>query len=147
MAMSKLFGLILLVAFFGNAALAQNTGDISSMVHELRKVSTQKQRVEILERFEATTREMSPEVKVCPRDVIYISMFLDDGNRQVVHFAAMILGNFGREARIAVPALEAAAKRLDAEEDEMIIKPTQPLATEVHLALMKIDGRALPEFR
>lgn len=56
----------------------------------------------------------------------------------------MSLGNLGERAKAAIPDLERAMARLDSEEDQLLIKPAQPFATEIYVALTKIDGRPLP---
>jgi len=123
---------------------AQPMENVSDLVKALGHALMVKERVRQLEEIEKITRNLDPSIKLDECDVLAVAVFLDTENRETVHFAAMILGNFGKRATVAIPYLERSMERLDAEEDQLLIKPAQPFATQIYVALSKIDGRPIP---
>jgi hypothetical protein len=137
---SCLLGTVLLCA----ATSAETVQRVSERIQWLGEASAVEERVHWLAQIEEMTREMDRQVLLDEKDVLTIASYLDDDSREVVHFSAVILGNIGSAAAAAVPALERSMARLEAEEDRMLLKPAQPFATEMYVALRKIDGRPIP---
>jgi hypothetical protein len=117
--------------------------NVSTLIKEIGNAPIS-ERIQRLEELERVTRDVNLNVEIDDSDMLVVASFLNDENLESVHFSAMVLGNLGKRAIVAIPLLERNMVRLDAEEDQLLIRPAQPFATQIYVALSKIDGRPIP---
>jgi hypothetical protein len=121
--------------------------ELAPMIEALRNARHANERVSALEALRVAITVESVEARVNECDIMTIAAHLSDEDKEVVQMAAIVLGEIGPQAKLALPALEASMARLESEESERILKPSQPYATEIYVALNKIDGRPMPMLR
>lgn len=101
---------------------------------------------EVLDLLEESTRAPDARGSLCDAELARLAALVEGEDVSLAIQAVIILGNLGSESAPYVPNIERAIAVLQAREDAMMIKPSQPVTVDFHEALTKIDGRPFPEF-
>lgn len=101
---------------------------------------------EVLDLLEESTRAPDARGVLCDAELARLAALVEGEDVSLAIHAVIILGNLGGESAPYVPNIERAIAVLQAREDAMMIKPSQPVTVDFHEALTKIDGRPFPAF-
>jgi hypothetical protein len=139
---------MIIVSFAVSACAATGAesppADLRAWVHSVPEELDREERIERLIRLGDWTKDLSASYVVDKDCVLALAQLLESDDLYTVHLTAIALGHLGARAVAAVPSLERAAAKMDESDANNIAGATQPSATELYVALNRIDGRPIP---
>ncbi|MBV8537482.1 MAG: HEAT repeat domain-containing protein [Alphaproteobacteria bacterium] len=119
-------------------------GIASLLIERIRSERDTRARTELATELANLSAENAGSTEIDEDMIDAISSLLSDRDDSVRFWAALSLGQFGKRASRAVPALNRALKEADERDRSMVLGPDLGSADAIHSALQKIQGPTAP---
>jgi len=118
------------------------TGDqIKAAIYEIKQEPSDRRRFDLAQNLANSIRMDSRLGEVSEDAIVDVASLLRDPNDGVRTWAAAAVAQFGARALPVVPELEAALRRIEAENKKLLVGPDFSSAVAIRGSLKKITGK------